>query len=196
MHSYEQGRCPYQILDRVFWMKEESTASDLKSSKESLSPVRIQNILFVCTGNTCRSPLAEGFLKKLLKEHSFGGVEIGSAGLAALPGSSASLHAVKVALENSVSLDEHKARLVNAELITKADLIIIMEPGHRQQLLDRYSHASDKIYLLRHFARYGSQERGIPDPYGTNLDAYRFCFEDIKECVESLLEWLLEAGKK
>jgi protein-tyrosine-phosphatase len=174
-------------------MRQKSSSSETKASMSSITPSGLRNILFVCTGNTCRSPLAEGFLKKLLKEHPFGGVEIGSAGLAALPGSSASSHAVKVALESSVSLDEHKARLVNAELITEADLIIVMEPGHRQQLLDRYPHASDKIYLLRYFARYGSRERGIPDPYGLNLEGYRFCFEDIKECVESLLEWLLGA---
>jgi protein-tyrosine-phosphatase len=174
-------------------MRQKSTPSEIKASTGSTTPAGLRNILFVCTGNTCRSPLAEGFLKKLLKEHSFGGVEVGSAGLAALPGSSASSHAEKVALESSVSLDEHKARLVNAELITRADLILVMEPGHRQQLLDRYPRASDKIYLLRHFARHGSRERGIPDPYGTNLDAYRFCFEDIKECVESLHAWLLQA---
>ena len=174
-------------------MKERSTPSETKAKKVSITVAGVRNILFVCTGNTCRSPLAEGFLKKLLEEHSFGGVEIGSAGLAALPGSPASSHAVKVALESSVSLDEHKARLVNGELITEADLIIVMEPGHGRQLLDRYPLASDKIYLLRHFARYGSRERGITDPYGINLDAYRFCFEDIKECVESLLEWLLQA---
>ena len=176
-------------------MRQKSTPSETKASMSSITPPGLRNILFVCTGNTCRSPLAEGFLKKILREHSLGEMEIGSAGLAALPGSSASSHAVKVALEGSVSLDEHKARLVKAELITKADLIIVMEPGHRQQLLDRYPHVSDKIYLLRHFARYGSRERGIPDPYGLNLEGYRFCFDDIKECVESLLEWLLEARK-
>jgi len=153
----------------------------------------MRNILFVCTGNTCRSPLAEGFLKKLLERDSLRGIEIGSAGLTALPGSPASFHSLRVALENSVSLEEHRARLVTAELIDQADLILVMEPGHRQQLVDRHPQASDKIYLLRHFARYGSRERGIHDPYGLNLEAYRFCFEDIKECVESLHEWLLEA---
>jgi protein-tyrosine phosphatase len=101
-----------------------------------------------------------------------------------------------VALENSVSLEEHRARLVTPELIDKADLILAMEPEHRQQLIERHPQAADKIYLLRHFARYGSRERGIHDPYGLNLEAYRFCFEDIKECVESFHEWLLEARKE
>jgi len=174
-------------------MKEKITTSETKARRSSITPASVRNILFVCTGNTCRSPLAEGFLKKLLAKSSSSGMEIGSAGLDALPGSSASFHSVQVALKNSVSLEEHQARLVTAELIEQADLILVMEAGHRSHLVDRYPQASDKIYLLRHFARYGSQERGIPDPYGGNLEAYRFCFEDIKECVESLHEWLLAA---
>jgi protein-tyrosine-phosphatase len=177
-------------------MKEKITTSGTKTYKGSITPASIRNILFVCTGNTCRSPLAEGFLNKLLEKRSLSDMEIGSAGLTALPGSSASFHSVKVALENSVSLEEHQARLVTAEIIERADLILVMEPGHRQQLLDRHPQASDKIYLLRHFARYGSRERGIQDPYGLSLEVYRFCFEDIKECVESLHERLLEARKE
>ena len=174
-------------------MKEKITTSEKKTCEGSITPASIRNILFVCTGNTCRSPLAEGFLKKLLERNSLCEMEIGSAGLTALPGSPASFHSVRVALENSVSLEEHQARLVTPELIDNAGLIVVMEPGHQKQLLDLYPKVSDKIYLLRHFARYGSQERGIHDPYGHNLEAYRFCFEDIKECVQSLHQWLLEA---
>jgi protein-tyrosine-phosphatase len=176
-------------------MKEKITTSETKTCKGSITPANIRNILFVCTGNTCRSPLAAGFLKKLLERNFLCEMEIGSAGLTALPGSPASFHSLRVALENSVYLEEHQARLVTPELIDKADLIVVMEPGHRQQLLDSYPQTSGKILLLRHFARYGSQERGIHDPYGLNPEAYRFCFEDIKECVESLHQWLLEAGQ-
>jgi len=174
-------------------MKEIIPTAETRARKGSIIPASTRNILFVCTGNTCRSPLAEGFLKKLLERNSPSGMEIGSAGLTALPGSPASFHSLRVALENSVYLEEHQARLVTPELIDKADLIVVMEPGHRQALLDRYPKTSGKILLLRQFARYGSQKRGIYDPYGLNLEAYRFCFQDIKECVESLHEWLLEA---
>jgi protein-tyrosine-phosphatase len=177
-------------------MGAKARASKAGSFKGPITHANIRNILFVCTGNTCRSPLAAGFLKKLLARNSLCEMEIGSAGLAALPGSPPSFHSFRVALENSVSLEEHQARLVTPELIDKADLIVVMEPGHRQQLLDRYLQTSGKILLLRHFARYGSRERGIHDPYGLNLEAYRFCFEDIKECVESLHEWLLQARKE
>jgi len=159
----------------------------------TVSPANIQNILFVCAGNICRSPMAEWQLKALLWENAITGMQVGSAGLIALPGNSASFNAVRVAKENSVSLEEHKARLITTELIDNADLVLVMESHQGHELITDHPQASEKILLLRHFARYGSRERGISDPYGRNLEAYRFCFEDIKECVESLYEWLIEA---
>ncbi len=140
--------------------------------------------------------MAEGLLKSLLLKSPIHGMEIGSAGFIALPGNSASFHAVRVAQENSISLEEHRARPITAELIDNADLVLVMESHQGHELIADYPQASEKILLLRHFARYGSRERGISDPYGRNLEAYRFCFEDIKECVESLHEWLLEASKE
>ena len=161
-----------------------------------VSPANIRNILFVCAGNICRSPMAEWQLKALLRENPITGMQVGSAGLIALPDNAASFNAVRVARENSISLEEHRARLVNTELIDNADLVLVMESHQGHELIANHPQASEKIFLLRHFARYGSRERGISDPYGRNLEAYRFCFEDIKECVESLHEWLLEAGKE
>lgn len=176
-------------------MKEKITKSERRASTGPIPFASIQSILFVCTGNTCRSPLAEGFLKKLLERNSPRRIEVGSAGLSAFPGSPASFQALRVARENSLFLEKHQARLVTSELIDQADLIVVMEPGHGQQLLGLYPQASGKILLLRHFARYGSRQRGIHDPYGLNLEVYRFCFEDIKECVESLHERLRKTGQ-
>jgi protein-tyrosine phosphatase len=160
-----------------------------------VSPANIRNILFVCAGNICRSPMAEWQLKALLRENPIPGMQVGSAGLIALPDNAASFNAVRVARENSISLEEHRARLINTELIDNADLVLVMESHQGHELIANHPQASEKIFLLRHIARYGSRERGISDPYGRNLEAYRFCFEDIKECVESLHEWLLEASE-
>jgi protein-tyrosine-phosphatase len=135
--------------------------------------------------------MAEGLLKKLLLNGPIDGMEVGSAGLTALPGNHASFNALRVARENSIDLQGHRARLVTSELVSRADLILVMEQSHRQALASRHPEASEKVWLLRQFARYGSRQRGIHDPYGLNLEAYRFCFQDISECVESLHEWLL-----
>jgi protein-tyrosine-phosphatase len=162
----------------------------------TVSPININNILFVCTGNTCRSPMAAGLLKALLGISPIAGMKVGSAGIAALPGNPASLHALRVARENGISLEDHRARLVTPGLIADADLILVMEPDHKKRLLSRHPEPSAKVIHLRQFARYGSRERGISDPYGLNLEAYRFCFQDIKECVESLHDWLLAAAQE
>lgn len=177
-------------------MRENTAGSEAGSPKESITPGNIRNILFVCAGNICRSPMAEWQFKALLRQDPISGIQVGSAGLIALPGNSASFSAVRVARENSISLEEHKARPITTEIIDDADLILVMESHQGHELIADYPQASEKILLLRHFARYGSRERGISDPYGRNLEAYRFCFDDIKECVESLHKWLLEAGEE
>jgi len=137
--------------------------------------------------------MAEGLLKKLVLNSPIDGTVIGSAGLMALPGNHASFHAIRVAKENSIDLTEHRARVVTSDLISQADLILVMEPSQRQALARRQPESEDKLSLLREFARYGSRNRAITDPYGLSLEAYRFCFQDIKECVESLHQWLLAA---
>jgi protein-tyrosine-phosphatase len=159
-----------------------------------ISATSVRNILFVCTGNICRSPIAEGQLKKLLKDNPITGIQATSAGLIALPGNSASFNAVRVARENGISLEEHSAQPITFELIDHADLILVMEPRQGQELIADHPEISDKILHLRYFARYGSRDRGISDPYGRSLEAYRFCFEDIRECVESLHQWLHAAN--
>ena len=161
----------------------------------TVSPDNIRNILFVCAGNICRSPMAEWQLKALLWDNPISGLQVGSAGLIALPVNPASFNAMRVARENSISLEEHKARPITEELIDEADLILVMESHQGHELIVDHPQAAEKILLLRHFARYGSRERGISDPYGRNLEAYRFCYQDIKECVESLYDWLAEANR-
>ena len=108
--------------------------------------------------------MAEWQLKALLRENPITGMQVGSAGLIALPGNSASFNAVRVARENSISLEEHKARPITTELIDNADLVLVMESYQGHELITDHPQASEKILLLRHFARYGSRERGISDP--------------------------------
>ena len=150
---------------------------------------RIKHILFVCTGNICRSPFAEGLLKKLMQKKGLDDIVADSAGLLALPGNSASGLAQKVAAEYDVDLSGHIAKSVKEDIIAGSDLILVMENSHAKDLLDAFPEAEDKIFLIRRFARFGSRDRGIADPYGLNYDAYRFCFLDIQDCVSGLAEY-------
>ncbi len=150
---------------------------------------RIKHILFVCTGNICRSPFAEGLLKKLMQKKGLDDIVIDSAGLLALPGNSASGLAQKVAAEYDVDLSGHIAKSVKKNIVDGSDLILVMENSHAKDLLHAFPEAEDKVFLIRRFARFGSRDRGIADPYGLNYEAYRFCFLDIQDCVSGLAEY-------
>lgn len=147
-------------------------------------------ILFVCLGNICRSPFAQGLFTKLAAQKGQKGVQAESAGLIALPGNSATFLAQKVAAEYGVDLAGHEAQLVSEKLVTESDMILVMEKSHRDEFLAHFPMAADKVFLIRHFARFGSRNRGIADPYGLNYDAYRFCYLDIEDAVLGLLEFL------
>ena len=148
------------------------------------------NILFVCTGNICRSPFAEGLFTKLASQKDRQGLFADSAGLLALPGNPATSLAQRVAAEYGVSLTQHQAKSVTENLVDWSDLILVMEKGHKEALLSNSPKAAGKVLLIRHFARFGSKNRGVADPYGLNYDAYRFCFLDIEDAVTGLIEFL------
>jgi protein-tyrosine phosphatase len=151
---------------------------------------QINNVLFVCTGNICRSPFAEGLLKNALNEMGLEGISVDSAGLLALPGRSATHLALQVAAEFGVDLSDHQAKSVTENLLTWCHLVLVMEKSHEEVLFSTFPDAAGKVLLLRHFGRHGSRRRGISDPYGLQYEAYRFCFLDIEDAVSGLAEYL------
>ncbi len=153
----------------------------MKMSRET------KNILFVCFGNICRSPFAEGLFTKLAAQTGQKDLLADSAGLFALPGNSATSLAQRVAIEHDVDLSGHEAKLVSKALVKWSDLILVMEKSHIKTLLETFPEATDKTRLIRHFSRFGSKQRGIADPYGLQYEAYRFCFLDIEDAVSGLI---------
>lgn len=106
-------------------------------------------ILFVCTGNTCRSPMAEGLLRKLAKERGVR-VEARSAGVAAANGASISGHAKAVLKEQGIE-DQISSTLLNEELIDWAQVILTMTQGHKRHVVHTFPTAADKIFTLKEF---------------------------------------------
>lgn len=157
-------------------------------------PETISNILFVCIGNICRSPFAGGLFNKLAAEKNLRHFNAQSAGLLALSGNDATFPAQKVAADYGVDLTEHRAQIVSQKLVAWSDLILVMEKSQQDMLLKDFPEANGQVRLIRHFARFGSKQRGIADPYGLNYEAYRFCYLDIEDAVTGLIEYLT-AGK-
>lgn len=149
-------------------------------------------ILFVCTGNTCRSPLAEVLSRKILAQHlgcepeklAERGYSIESAGLAALPGQEATPEAVEVAREHGCDLTSHRSRPVTENLLARTDLVVGMTRSHLVALLDVFSETGVVPRLLLP----GGYD--LEDPIGCELEVYRECARTIVRALEAWLpEW-------
>jgi protein-tyrosine phosphatase len=147
-------------------------------------------VLFICTANVCRSPLAEGYLKRLLKQNPISDVVVESAGVIALHGSSAYECAMEVAQQIGFDLNGHIARQITAEMAKAADQILCMETWHASRILDLDQALISKTMLLGNY--HPSQKRllQIPDPRSFTVPDTLEVFSLIRHSVEGLYKKL------
>ena len=150
-------------------------------------------VLFVCAGNTCRSPLAAALLRRALPAES--GVRVESAGVVAVPGSPATRHAQEVAKSAGLDLNEHRARRLDDPLLVTSDCILTMDSYELEVIRQRVPGASSRLSLLSDFARERPTGEGIPDPFGGSLEAYEECFRRLEENVSRILPAVLREAR-
>ncbi|HET7040436.1 MAG TPA: hypothetical protein VFI13_00380 [Gemmatimonadales bacterium] len=147
-------------------------------------------ILFVCTGNTCRSPLAEALLRRALQEEGVDGVEVSSAGTGAWIGEPVSEGSYLVGLERGLDLASHRARLFGDKLAQANDLILILARGHRKKI-DAVG-AGAKTQLLGEYAGLTGAAAEVADPVGGPIEGYRKAADQIEAMTRAVARRLAQ----
>lgn len=145
-------------------------------------------VLFICTGNTCRSPMAEVLFRELVqkgkRENEIMSI---SAGVAAWIDIPASWQALEVMKQQGIDLAKHRARSLTPELVHAADLVLTMTEYHKDAVLALVPEATEKVYTIREFA--AGEAGDVVDPYGASVEVYR-------ECASELSKYLTKSWDK
>lgn len=154
-------------------------------------------LLFICSGNTCRSVMAEGLFTKMWKES--GEKEalavVYSAGMETVDGLAATEEALQVLREEGVDLALHRSRSITSALVKEADYIFTMTQRQKETLLQRFPAALKKSWLLSEFAGLG-EKREIPDPFGQGVKQYRLAAKEIEKAIQKIIKKLKKKLEK
>jgi protein-tyrosine-phosphatase len=143
------------------------------------------HILLVCTGNTCRSPIAEGLLREALAARGIDQVTVASAGTGAWEGAPVSEGAYLVGLEHGLDLSEHCARLLTRDLVREADLVLTMSGHHLARVAELGG--EHKVHLLGAYAGRDPGRLEVTDPFGGDLAGYRTTFGELQELIGAVV---------
>jgi len=145
-------------------------------------------IMFVCTGNICRSAMADWLLKERLKENKQD-IQVYSCGIQAYTGESATNYSIQTLKKHGIDGKKHRATNVKDSCIKECDLILCATINHKMALIRMYPEKQDKIYTMKEYAFPEEKEDlDIADPWGYDLQTYENCFIQIEKCVTEIIE--------
>jgi len=154
----------------------------------------VKRILFVCTGNICRSPLAETLLKRALHERAVEEVSVESAGTGAWDGAPASEGAYLVALERGLDLSSHRARLLTREIVEDASLILTMARHHRARVHELGGEG--RVHVLGEYVGKNGEEAEVGDPFGGDLEVYRDTCAELEALIATVADRLAGEARR
>ncbi len=150
-------------------------------------------VLFVCTGNSCRSVMAAAVMRHILETANVHTIQIESAGVFAIEGMRATQETVRVLQEIGIVCGEHRARRTTEVMMNKADLVFVMERFQGEELANSFPNAASKVHLLKTYGLAPHEVEGDPniaDPIAKPLEVYEVCLSQIRTAVERVCRHL------
>lgn len=186
---------PYRKLKLLFNLTLQVIERSL-SLKPMDDVFKSQYVTFVCTGNTCRSPMAEKlFLHAIQAEKPpINQLKAISTGISAYEGDFASPNALKVLKDCGLSLNDHRSQLLTQKIIDQSLVIFCMTEIHRRIILQDFKINDSPIYLMREFMS-STSNKDIPDPFGQSLEVYKACRDNLVEAIPSIINFLKNIKK-
>jgi protein-tyrosine-phosphatase len=155
---------------------------------------KIKSVLLVCTGNSCRSVMAEGILKKYLKELGKSDIEVMSAGIHAIDGMGPTKETIDVMNKEGIDISGFRSKALTEDLIKKSDLILVMAGHHMDDIITRVPYAVSKVHILKQFGikceTRSCEDMDIADPIGRDKSFYEEVFLAIKKEMKRISQIL------
>ncbi len=148
------------------------------------------HVLLVCTGNICRSPLAEALLRRELQSAKAADIVVSSAGTGAWDGAPGSEGAYLIALEHELDLSEHRARLLTREVVEEAHLVLTMARHHRARVEELGGRG--RVHVLGEYVGLSGPDAEVKDPFGGDLDVYRETYEELESLMRRAAERVMK----
>ncbi|MEM1443506.1 MAG: low molecular weight protein arginine phosphatase [Verrucomicrobiota bacterium] len=146
-------------------------------------------VLFVCTGNVCRSPMAEGLLRSLAEKGDHE-MEVASAGLGAMEGHPPSQNSIIAMQERGIDISGQRSQMISPEMIDDFTHIFGLGEGHIDTIRAYFPHSLEKTFVLREFIAEGESDLNVPDPIGGDLEEYQMTRDRIEEAIPSILSFV------